>query len=36
MEGKGLSENDYTTAEKQKLANLDFTAISDEYINWLT
>lgn len=36
VEGKWLSENDYTTAEKQKLANLSFTAISDEYINGLT
>ena len=36
VEGKGLSENDYTTVEKQKLASLDFTAISDEYINGLT
>ena len=35
VKGKQLSSNDYTTAEKQKLANLNFTAISDEYINGL-
>lgn len=37
VSGKGLSTNDYTTAEKNKLAGIpDFTAISDDYINSLT
>ena len=37
ISGKGLSTNDYTTAEKNKLAGIpDFTAISDTYINSLT
>ena len=37
LSGKGLSTNDYTTAEKNKLAGIpDFIAISDEYINSLT